>query len=160
MSGRLLVLVIPFAFACGRAPERQESRTPRAAVEVPPPEASDAAPAQEDVAASAPAPERCSAEEACDSSPEPTDLVQPIQTIRPAVKSCYDTLAKGQPGLSLSLTVRLVIDPSGTLKTFEASSSPTVDGSFHSCVARAFRRARFPKSDEDVTVSIPFRFVP
>jgi predicted Zn finger-like uncharacterized protein len=81
-------------------------------------------------------------------TPSRDDVLKALRGVQPAVSAC----AQGQRGVAMA---DIVVGNSGRVKSVRVSQ---VTGPVASCIARAVRRARFPKfSDPKFSVKFPFR---
>ncbi len=82
------------------------------------------------------------------SKPSRDDVLRTLRKVQPAVQEC----AKGQSGVAMA---DIVVASSGRVKNVRVTR---VKGAVAGCVARAVRKARFPKfSSPEFSVSFPFR---
>jgi len=82
------------------------------------------------------------------SKPSRDDVLSSLRKVQPAVQDC----AKGQSGIAMA---DIVVANSGRVKNVRVSR---VTGPVAGCIARAVRKAKFPKfSSPEFSVSFPFR---
>jgi hypothetical protein len=81
--------------------------------------------------------------------PSRDDVLRSLRRVQPAVQDC----AKGQSGGVAMADI--VVANSGRVKNVRVTK---VQGAVAGCIARAVRKARFPKfSSKEFSVSFPFR---
>ena len=80
------------------------------------------------------------------------------------ISKCYEETLKKSPDLHGKLNSRIIIAPSGQVKTFKASTAPgdITHSELLSCVSKTIKSWQFPKprGNKDVTVNYPFVFNP
>jgi hypothetical protein len=73
----------------------------------------------------------------------------------PAIRACYDTALRKDPGLKATVSTRFVIDQTGAVETATSTGEPMLDG----CVQRAFSAMSFPSPENGkALVSYPIDF--
>ena len=120
------------------------------------------------VAAAATTPTPAPAASANKANDGPDRNLNDIQAIvtnnRDVFRACYDKVAKSQPGIKGTYTLKFVVNPDGTIKSAEGDSTkseihaPELD----KCAVAALKTLKFPPSKRGMesAVSYPFNFKP
>jgi hypothetical protein len=180
-STGLFLLALASAFGCGGSPP-SEPQTPAAATAAGESASSEPAAQPETPAEEAPASDtkpaagsddKWEGEEEAVGKPVPrtkdetrtTPVIQ--QTIlanRKPVRDCYDKARKELPDLKGTMTITLVLDPDGKVKTaaLNVERSDIKSPAVVNCSIDALKKIKFPPSSRgmDTTVNYPFDFKP
>lgn len=92
------------------------------------------------------------------------EILAVIKYNLPSILDCYETTLKKSPELTGKLNSRIIIAPSGKVRTCKASTlkGDITDSELTSCVAKTIKSWQFPKprGNKEVTVNYPFAFNP